>query len=191
MTASGPSLWRPGPGQETETQGSSVADRIEHFVQELPFLYGFVQRMGVGSADRDDIIQDVFLVYHRRYADFDTSRPLRPWLTGIAYRVTLDQGRRKREQALGFVDPTDEGARSPEQELARRESVDIVARALQKLPPKQRAVFILHEIEGQDVADLARNLGVPRFTVYSRLRAGRRTFAAAVNRMLGKEGRGT
>ncbi|MDZ4697950.1 MAG: sigma-70 family RNA polymerase sigma factor [Deltaproteobacteria bacterium] len=162
-------------------------DLLGRFAAEMSFLYGFVERMGLVPADRDDIIQEVFLVFHRRRADFDHSRPLRPWLAGIAYRLTLAQRRTGRELASDTLDPTDERSQSPEQDYVERESAEMVRVALQKLPPKQRAVFIMHEIAGLDVVEVARAVGVPRFTVYSRLREGRRAFSAAVKRLLEKD----
>jgi RNA polymerase sigma-70 factor, ECF subfamily len=171
-------------GGATLPQGEDLLGR---FAEEMRFLYGFVERMGVAPADRDDIIQEAFLVFHRRRADFDHSRPLRPWLAGIAYRLTLSMRRTGREYASDGLDPADERGRSPEQDYSQRESVEVVRMALQKLPAKQRAVFILHEIQGLDVVEVARAVGVPRFTVYSRLREGRRVFSQAVKRLLGKE----
>ncbi len=160
---------------------------LGRFAEEMPFLYGFVERMGIPPSDRDDIIQEVFLVFHRRRADFDQSRQLRPWLSGIAYRLTLSQRRAGRELVSEALDPADERGQSPEQDYVQRESAEVVRMALQKLPPKQRAVFVLHEIQGMDVVAIAHAVGVPRFTVYSRLREGRRAFSEAVKRLLGKD----
>lgn len=161
---------------------------LDRFVDEMPFLYGFVERMGLPPSDRDDVIQEVFLILHRRQSDFDGNRPLRPWLAGIAYRLTLQQRRPKREVDLQGADVRDERSRSPEQQAVSNESADLAWQALQKIPAKQRAVFILHEIQGQDVPDVAKALGVPRFTVYSRLREARKAFASAVDRLVGKDG---
>ncbi len=193
MAASRFGMWRDDPVSElrapvkTSAPQGSAADLVDRFAEEMPFLYGFVARMGVAAADRDDIIQEVFLVFHRRRAHFDANRALRPWLTGIAYRITLEQRRHGRELSSAALDPADDTSRSPEQDLVHRESAHIAMQALQKLPPKQRAVFILHELQGQDVIEVARALRVPRFTVYSRLREGRRAFAAAASRLLGKD----
>jgi len=179
-----------GPPQGVARAGPSADDGsnlLDRFVEELPFLYGFVARMGVAASDRDDIIQEVFLVFHRRRDDFDNERALRPWLSGIAYRVTLEQRKPGRELSFASVDAPDEISRSPEQVLSQRESESIAHQALMKLPPKKRAVFILHELQGQDVADVAKALRVPRFTVYSRLRQGRLAFSAAAARLLGKD----
>jgi RNA polymerase sigma-70 factor, ECF subfamily len=171
----------------TRPESVSGDDLLGRFAEEMPFLYGFVERMGIPSADRDDIIQEVFLVFHRRRADFDRSRQLRPWLSGIAYRLTLSQRRPGRELASETIDSVDERGRSPEQDYVQRESAELVRVALQKLPPKQRAIFVLHEIQGMDVVEIAHAVGVPRFTVYSRLREGRRVFSDAVKRLLGKD----
>lgn len=170
-------------GGAAETEGE---DLLERFLAELPHLYAFLERIGISAADREDIVHEVFLVFHRRKGDYDRERPLRPWLSGIAYRTALHARKAKRELAVGSPDPIHEGTSTPESEAVANESVWIVREALNRLPIKQRAVFVMHEIDGIDVLDIARSLGIPRFTVYSRLRNARERFTEAVQSVLRK-----
>jgi RNA polymerase sigma-70 factor (ECF subfamily) len=76
---------------------------------------------------------------------------------------------------------------SPERVLAGEEARRQVARALEKLPLEQRAVFVLHDIDGVSAPEIARALEVPLNTVYSRLRLAREKFLAAVAADLQRE----
>ena len=61
---------------------------------ELGYVYTSLRRLGVKVRHLEDLTHDVFLVVHRKLDDYDSSRPLRPWLFGIAYRVALDHKRK-------------------------------------------------------------------------------------------------
>jgi hypothetical protein len=57
-----------------------------------------------------------------------------------------------------------------------------VLETLNALPPKQRAVLVMHELDGQTMKDIARSLRLPLFTAYSRLRVARQRFAKELRR---------
>jgi RNA polymerase sigma-70 factor (ECF subfamily) len=139
----------------------------------------------VAPADLEDITHEVFVVVHRRWADFDGRRPVKPWLFGIAYRVASEDRRRahhRHELAAPYVDAQAMGAAADdliEQDERRR----LVLDCLQLLSIEQRAVLILLDIDGEQAADVAAAMSIPLPTVYSRLRAARQNFAAAVRRV--------
>ena len=54
---------------------------------EFEVVWLYLRRLGVPEADVEDAVHDVFVVAHRRYGTYDPSRPLRPWLLGIAFRI--------------------------------------------------------------------------------------------------------
>ncbi len=58
-------------------------------------------------------------------------------------------------------------------QLERRDDAATLQHALDRLSPKLREVFVLYEIEELPMADVARSLGCPRFTAYTRLHAAR------------------
>ena len=132
---------------------------------------------------------DVFVVVHRKLSDFDPSRPLRPWLFGICFRVALDRRRKAattRERLDHDDDVTsaeDEGATDAVAVIADKERSALVHAALSTLPLEQRAVMVLVELEGLSVPDCVGVLDAPINTLYSRLRLARAAFARAVTRL--------
>jgi RNA polymerase sigma-70 factor (ECF subfamily) len=58
--------------------------------------------------------------------------------------------------------------------------------ALARLPLDQRAVFVLHDLDGHLMKDVAEALGISVNTGYSRLRAARARFTAVVREMTGE-----
>ena len=138
--------------------------------------------MGVASRHLEDLTHDVFVVVYRKLDDYDPSRPLRPWLFGIAYRVALDH---KRKFSTHREIPDDEAgvglAEDSGGATARRRSAKEAVRvALEALPLERRVVFILHELDGHPVADIAREFDLPLHTVYSRLKKAHKEFTEAI-----------
>jgi RNA polymerase sigma-70 factor, ECF subfamily len=147
----------------------------------LGYVWNTLRRLGVHEADREDLCHEVFLAFFRG-TKFDPSRPLRPWLFGIAFRVASDHRRRARFRHEIHAEVDRAAAATPlaDQALQQKEARLEVERALAELDLDQRAVFILHEIDGLSMPEIERVLDAPLNTLYSRLRLGRRKFAAAV-----------
>lgn len=142
-----------------------------------------LRRLGVVERDLEDAAHEVFVVVHRRLEDYDPRRPLKPWVTGIAYRVASDERRRARHRREVFShegwDARDKGD-GPEEHLAATRARALVQAALSELPLDQRAAVVMHDLDGLSIPDIAHELGIPLNTMYSRLRLGRRKFTAAV-----------
>jgi RNA polymerase sigma factor (sigma-70 family) len=156
---------------------------VRAFAEEFDFVYRAVRRHGVSPSDAEDLVQDVFVVMWRRWADFRTDRPLRPWLAGIAFHLAQKHGRRRRREVAGTeMDPPDEGPQ-PEDRLAAAHARRLVLRALAALPDRHRAPIVMHELDGVSVQGLAAELSIPLATAYTRLRRARHAFAAAVHRL--------
>lgn len=157
----------------------------EVYAREFDWVWHTLRRLGVASRNLPDVAHDVFLVVHRRAHTFDPSRPLRPWLFCIAYRVARDHHAlgRNRNEAL---DPTHEPVDpSPPQDhhVAASEARALVLAALQSLDLERRAVFILHDLDEQPMHEIAASLDVPAKTLYARLKVAREQFAVAVRRL--------
>ena len=195
--------------REPRLRAASVAP-FGALAKDVRYVRSVLLRNGVSPRDAEDLVQEVLLVMWRRRADFDPSRPLRPWLAGIAVKVAAAfRKRRVREElvawdcdglrpvgvvvggyrdaaristAKAFLDPRD-GAPDPEQELAAVRTHDFVTKALFGVPEKLRKVVVLYELDGWPMREVARALGVPLFTAYSRLRMGRQALARSVRRL--------
>jgi RNA polymerase sigma-70 factor, ECF subfamily len=156
---------------------------LDAFERELDYLFGTLQRLGARPADVDDLLQDIFVILYRNWPTLDTSRALRPWLFGVAFRVIRTHRRRRaRESCFGGLDPEDE-ALSPEGWLQGQESLALLSAALERLPSARRSVLIMHDLEGLEIVDIARQLSLTKFGVYARLYKGRKELASAVQRL--------
>lgn len=149
---------------------------------EFETVWLYLRRLGVPEADVEDAVHDVFVVAHRRYGTYDTSRPLRPWLLGIAFRIAA-QWRRRHRLEVTVPEPETErpdDARSPDELAASRQASQRLHAALARLDIDQRAVVVMHDLNGIPVPEIATSLDVPLNTVYSRLRLGRAKITAAL-----------
>ena len=157
----------------------------EVFEQELPFVYNSLRRMGIRAADLPDVTQEVFATVASVLADYDPTRPLRPWLFGIAYRVGLryaDVAHRRREVPAEVPEVPDS---TPGADVAieRREARDLARAALETIEPNRRAVLVLSHLEGLSAPEIAEALQIPVNTAYSRLNRARQEFADAARRL--------
>jgi RNA polymerase sigma-70 factor (ECF subfamily) len=157
---------------------------IEAFDRELEFLFENLRRLGAATREIEDLAQEVFVILHKNWAMLDLSRPLRPYLFGIAYRlVSANRRRREREIPSPALDTEDEGI-SPEEALERKESLRILMAALERVPVRRRAVLIMHDLEGIPIVEIARSLSLTRFGTHARLRKARAELTTAVSRLM-------
>jgi RNA polymerase sigma-70 factor, ECF subfamily len=164
-----------------------VADGVEFetlYREEWPHVWLWLLRLGVSEGDLPDLTQEVFVRALRHWASCDRTRPMRPWLFGIAYRVRLGFGRSRRHhlelvEAHGLAhDPGPTG----DEIVALGERRRMFLKVMDSMELNRRAVFVLHEIEGRSAPEIAEIVDAPLNTVYSRLRLARRDFEAAVRR---------
>jgi RNA polymerase sigma-70 factor (ECF subfamily) len=157
---------------------------IEAFDRELNYLFENLRRLGAAPREIEDLAQDVFVVLHRNWSTLDLSRPLRPYLFGVAFRVVCAHRRRRaREIPHPSPDAQDSGT-SPEGLLDEKESISLLMAALDRVPLPRRAVLVMHDLDGVPVVDIARNLSITRFGTYARLRKARLELARAVERLM-------
>lgn len=166
-------------------QPVAVPSFEELYQRYFEFVWKCVRAFGFASDDIDDIVQDVFLVVQRRQADLREEGLARSWIYGITRRVVSSHRRRRRERDARAAIEVD-ALKSPEQSpLAATEQnleVRVLSRLLEGLDEHKREVFVLCEILEMSGREVSETIGVPVNTVYSRLRAAREEFDAAVQR---------
>lgn len=139
----------------------------------------WVRALGAREADRDDLVQDIFLVVHRRLSDFD-GQNVAGWLYQIARRKVRDYRRLLWVKHLfGSSSPPLADAmlatrQSPLDELLTKQKRDLLEQLLDKLNEDQRAAFVLFEIEGNSGEEIAVMQGVPINTVWARIHKARK-----------------
>jgi len=169
----------------TESASSFAAVFREH----APYVWRVMRRLGVREADAEDLCQEVFVVVHRRLAEFEGRSSLRTWIYGIAIRVASDHRRRAHVRREQPTEEVPEERRSAPQiaELEREQARAMLDAALRELDEDKRAVFVLYEIEGLEMKDVAEAVGCPLQTAYSRLHAARKRVTETIERRVGGE----
>jgi RNA polymerase sigma-70 factor (ECF subfamily) len=154
---------------------SELADFDSVYTKQVGFVWRALRGMGVPDEAVEDAVQEVFVVVHRRLADFDGRHSIRTWLFAIAYRVACDQRRRARR--MRGQEPLEtqlrDGALTPHESAEQAESLRAVAELLDALDDEKRAVIVLADIEGMTAPEIAEATGVGLNTVYTRLRRAR------------------
>jgi RNA polymerase sigma-70 factor (ECF subfamily) len=158
------------------------------FQEQFDFVWRSLRRLGVPPALVDDAAQEVFMVASRRLAAIEAGKE-RAFLFGTALRVASDarraaQRRRDREQDSD-AEPRSQQP-GPDELIDRRRARELMDEIIASLPEESRPVFVLFELEGMTMAEIASCLELPPGTVASRLRRGRELFAAALARLEAK-----
>jgi RNA polymerase sigma-70 factor (ECF subfamily) len=159
----------------------AALDARQVFLEHAGFVLRVVRRLGVAESDAEDVAQEVFLVVHNKLGTFTGESSVRTWLFGIAFRVASDHRRRayvRRERPTAVLPVQTVEPNQPAQ-VRRNELLERLDRALDQLDDEKRAVFVLYELEGVPMAEIAQGQGCPLFTAYSRLREARARVRAA------------
>jgi RNA polymerase sigma-70 factor, ECF subfamily len=150
---------------------------------EFPFVVNSLRRLGIHEDDLEDLTHEVFMTAMRRRETYDPQRPIRPWLFGIAFRVAADFKRlvrHSRELPLEQTAEAHDRGLPPDEAAVSNQNRQLVLDALARIELSRRGVFIMHDIEGIAVPEIAQALNIPVGTAYSRLRQARIEFADAV-----------
>jgi RNA polymerase sigma-70 factor (ECF subfamily) len=174
MTGSGPSGHRP-----IETPDFDAVYR-DHF----GFVWRVLRGMGVPESAAEDAAQEVFVVVHRRLAEFEARSSMQTWLFEIALRVAANQ--RRTVQRKGGHEVLSPDLPSPEpgpaERAESRRALAEVLEVLDDLDESLRVVLVLALLEQKSAPEIAEMLKLNVNTVSSRLRRGREEFGAALAR---------
>jgi RNA polymerase sigma-70 factor (ECF subfamily) len=154
----------------------------------VDYVWRTVCRLGIRGAAVQDVTQEVFLVVHRKLAEFEGRASVKTWLFRIARRVVRDHRRtirRKDGHTDGAADvdevPADVES-GPDVSVAKAEAVRVLYQILDTLDEDKREVFVLAELEQWPAPQIAQALEINANTVYSRLRLAREGFNLALAR---------
>jgi RNA polymerase sigma-70 factor (ECF subfamily) len=132
-------------------------------------LVNFLYRMVRNTAVAEDLAQEVFLRVYRARQEYAPSAKFTTWMFRIATNLALNSVRdnRHRRMELSMDQPVDTGedeqrpldvpdrAPSVEQEMVARCRAELILKAIQALPEKQRAAVLLHKYQELDYDEIA------------------------------------
>jgi RNA polymerase sigma-70 factor, ECF subfamily len=151
-----------------------IAETSEAFDELVAIHRPRIFRFAFASLrDRDaaeSVTQDCFLRAWQAWPRFRGDSSVQTWLTRIAINLIRDSARSRRFQFWKQqADVTDcfipDAATSPEQRLAAKQQVAAVWKAMDRLSPGQRTVFLLHFMEEMGIAEIEAATGITNATV--------------------------
>ena len=150
----------------------------------FPDVLRWIRAFGAPSADHDDILQEVFVVVHRRLPHFD-GRNLPGWL----YRITAHQVRDHRRlrwfrtvlrRSVPVSARIEAPGPTPLMALETREKRDALERLLVHLSEPLRVTFMLFEVDGYTAEEIAQFQQTPVNTVRARIHRARKKLLASI-----------
>jgi RNA polymerase sigma-70 factor (ECF subfamily) len=132
--------------------------------------------------DAQDAAQEVFLRLHKHLGSFDEERRFQSWLYRVVVNVCRDLNRRRGKHLAAPLDETTTPAAGvesasrtvdPFEMAARQEQRQWIADSLATLSEKERAAFVLRDLEGLATAEVAKILGSSETTVRTQVSTAR------------------
>lgn len=160
----------------------------EHF----RFVWRSLRRLGVREADIADIVQEVFVVVHRKLPEFQGQSKMSTWLFAISMRIARDHRgsavvRREVSTDASLLSEHEDPRADVGAVAERNEKQAQLETILDEMPEEQRAVFVLFELEGMSGLAIAELVDVPVGTVHSRLRLAREGFRRSAARLAARD----
>jgi len=161
-------------------------------------IYNICYRFTGSGDDAQDLTQEVFIKVYRTLDSFDVEKgSFMTWVTTVTRNLLVDHFRKTKqdrvtdsldnsgsedEDMLPLSEQIADSGPSPDVRVHRRETQELVQRALQKLSPELREAVILRDLQDMDYKDIALSLKVPEGTVKSRINRGRVELARLLSR---------
>lgn len=130
--------------------------------------------------DAEDVAQDACAKAYRSFRQLRDRDRFRAWLVRMTWRLAIDRWRTDRRRMAREQSVELSAAATTEEVAVARERSEHLWRAIDSLPEKLRVVVVLGAIEGHDIREIARLLGVPEGTVKSRLFLARKGLAESL-----------
>ena len=133
-----------------------LTDLVE---RHRPAILGYLTRMLGDEHDAQDACQEAFLRAHRAFGRLAPGSNSRAWLYRIATNCALNTARHRARRRARTVDVDLDTLPAAAAPAAERERLRAVARAVERLPPRQRAALMLRQFDGLGYAEIAASLG--------------------------------
>jgi RNA polymerase sigma-70 factor (ECF subfamily) len=149
-----------------------------------PMVFGLLRRALGARHDHEDLLQEVFLRVYRRLETLQNPGSLRSFVYSFAIRVMREELRRHRLRAkfASFFAPPGVEVSVPHDDFESRELLSRVQAALDGMPGRKRAVFVLRRFDGMELTEIATSLDLSLATVKRDLEKANEHIAKAIHR---------
>ena len=191
---------KPAVDEDDETHIKEVIKKIQdgkgHLFKELIDRYrsqvaGIAYKMVGDYDDAKDITQMVFVKTFYNIQRFDSTKRFSTWLYRIAVNASIDYIRKFKKHKFEELDDVTEpkeatlATATPEQNYELKQLREHILEASQKLNEKQRTAFVLKDLEGLDIDEIAQIMGMPQATVRWYLHRARKYLRSDLRRHFG------
>ena len=169
----------PDEPDEPVGPGLAVPSFDAVYTETASFVWTNARRLGVPQSQLDDVLQDVFVVVHRKLADFEPRASIKTWVCAILINVVRDRrrafSRKGRHELAESAEPADDRA-TPEEQASNAQALRLVQQVLERMPQDRVELIVLAMLERMSLRELAEVTGVNENTLRSRLSKARCQF---------------
>jgi len=154
----------------------AALERLVNRVQ--PRVLRWARRYTDDEDSAEDVAQEVLIGLERRVHQFQGHSRFTTWLFAVTRSVALNYRRREERRVLLRAEQENASVSSDEGATDRQRMTALILRYFEALPPMQRQIFRLVDLEGREPAEVARQLGMRQVTVRANLFKARRNIRA-------------
>jgi RNA polymerase sigma-70 factor, ECF subfamily len=166
-------------------QGGDVRAFETLYRQHVRRVFGLCWRLASDDAGAEELVQETFVRAWSNLGSYRGEAPFASWLYRLAVNLALNEKRsRKRAPFLTLAPEELSNVAAPGAHEGGPGTPDLgvdLERALKALPPRARAVIVLHDIEGHKHEDIATLMGMEPGTSKSQLHRARRLLREALS----------
>ncbi|WP_258104435.1 RNA polymerase sigma factor [Marinoscillum sp. MHG1-6] len=154
------------------------------------FAYAVACRMVNDEDEAKDIVQETFISVWRSLGKFDPARCFKSWLYRIIVNKCMDVLRKRKKTTFLHIEMNDqlvavlERSGNQEDHLNKKELERLIEIATQKLSPKQKAVFVLSELEGLSHDEIVEITKMGKDAIKSNLNHAKRSIGRMIEKYL-------
>lgn len=132
-------------------------------------LHSLAMRILRNQDDANDAVQDTLIKAYRHIGDFDSERPIKPWLCRICTNCCVDLVRSKRQaESLDQHEyMLEDKSESPESTAGNNIAQTQVLASIAKLPDHYRTIIMMRHFQHKEVTEIASAMRKPEGTIKS------------------------
>lgn len=157
--------------------------------------YRLAFRMMANKADAEDVVQDSWVKIWQNISSFRNQADLSSWVYRIVTNTCLDHLKKRMVRLDHFREPVNglhtlaDHEHSPETQYVNNEQLNLLRRMTASLPPRQKIVFILRDMEGLSADEVAEILNMDKDLIKSHLAHARKALRIKAGKLKKEEER--
>jgi RNA polymerase sigma-70 factor (ECF subfamily) len=168
----------------------NVAEFRKVYDSTFPILYKVAYRITNASDAAEDLCQDAFFRLHEKNMVFPSPEEATYWLIRVVKNAALNYAKRKQRERKAYQRAFKEDVRQAEtgeSELVKKETKEVIVKALDKLPENLRMVLIFKEYAELNYKEIGRVLGISEGNVKVRVFRARERLAVLLREIMPDE----